>query len=110
MNGLIGFVVDRSWLEEDRARRITREACKKATVTIAAGRLKTELRPLIRHLCASGQLTAGLVVRSLLSGNIVCFEEALAELRGMPLARVLALVHDRIGSGFRPLLEKAQWP
>jgi len=28
----------------------------------------------------------------------------------MPLARVSALVHDRIGSGLRPLFEKAQLP
>ena len=62
--------VDRAWLEEDRARRIAREACEKATVTIAAGSAKAELRPLIRHLCESGQLTAGLVLRALLSGNI----------------------------------------
>ena len=60
---LAGFVVDRAWLEEDRARRIAREACEKATVTIAAGSAKAELRPLIRHLCESGQLTAGLVLR-----------------------------------------------
>jgi uncharacterized protein (DUF2336 family) len=83
------------WLEEDRARRIAREACEKATVTIAASSPQTELRPLIRHLCASGQLTAGLVLRALLSGNIALFEEALAELSGMPLPRVSALVHDR---------------
>ena len=107
---LAGFVVDRSWLEEDRARRIAREACEKATVAIAAERPKSELGPLIRHLCASGQLTAGLVLRALLSGNVALFEEALAELSGMPLSRVAALVHDRIGSGLRPLLEKAQLP
>jgi uncharacterized protein (DUF2336 family) len=107
---LAGFIVDRAWLEEDRAQRIAREACEKATVTIAAGSPKTELRPLIRHLCASGQLTAGLVLRALLSGNIALFEEALAELSGMPLTRVSALVHDRIGSGLRPLFEKAQLP
>jgi len=82
---LAGFIVDRAWLEEDRAQRIAREACEKATVTIAAGSPKTELRPLILHLCASGQLTAGLVLRALLSGNIALFEEALAELSGMPL-------------------------
>ena len=102
--------VDRAWLEEDRARRIAREACEKATVTIAAGSAKAELRPLIRHLCESGQLTAGLVLRALLSGNIALFEEALAELSGMPLSRVSALVHDRFGSGLRPLFEKAQLP
>ena len=43
---LAGFIVDRAWLEEDRAQRIAREACEKATVTIAAGSPKTELRPL----------------------------------------------------------------
>jgi uncharacterized protein (DUF2336 family) len=107
---LAGFVVDRAWLEEDRARRVGREACEKATVTIAAGSAKAELRPLIRHLCASGQLTAGLVLRALLSGNIALFEEALAELSGMPHSRVSALVHDRLGSGLRPLFEKAQLP
>ncbi len=107
---LAGFVIDRSWLEEDRARRVAREACEKATVTIAGDSSKAELRPLLHHLRASGQLTAGLVLRALLSGNVALFEEALAELSGMPLARVSALVHDRIGSGLRPLFEKAQLP
>jgi uncharacterized protein (DUF2336 family) len=107
---LAGFVVGRSWLEEDRARRVAREACEKATVTIAAEHPKAEPRPLIRHLCASGQLTAGLVLRALLSGNIALFEEALAELSGMPLSRVSALLRDRIGSGLAPLFEKAQLP
>jgi len=107
---LAGFVVGRSWLGEDRARRIAREACEKATVTIAADSVKAELRPLIRHLRASGQLTAGLVLRALLSGNLGLFEEALAELSGMPLGRVSALVHDRIGSGLFALFEKAQLP
>jgi uncharacterized protein (DUF2336 family) len=107
---LADFVIERSWLEADRARRIAREACEKATVTIAADSPQAELRPLIRHLCASGQLTAGLVLRALLSGNIALFEEALAELSGMPLRRVSALVHDRIGSGLLALFEKAQLP
>ena len=51
---------------------------------------RREVRPLIRHLRESGQLTAGLILRALLSGNIVLFEEALAELAGMPVARVSA--------------------
>jgi uncharacterized protein (DUF2336 family) len=107
---LADFAIERSWLEEDRARRIAREACEKATVTIAADSPQAELRPLIRHLCASGQLTAGLVLRALLSGNIALFEEALAELSEMPLRRVSALVHDRMGSGLLALFEKAQLP
>ena len=92
---LAGFVADRAWLDIDHAQRIAREACEKATVTIAAATPDTELRSLIRHLCATGQLTAGLILRALLCGNIALFEEALAELTDLPVARVAALVHDR---------------
>ena len=77
---LAGFVAARAWLDEDRAQRIAKEACEKATVTLAAVSPATEIRPLIRHLRESGQLTAGLVLRALLSGNVEMFEQALAEL------------------------------
>src|SRR6516225_5493156 len=87
---IAGFVIGRSLLESDRA--------------------QAELRPLIRHLCASGQLTVGLILRALLSGNLVFFEEALAELSGMPVRRVSHLVHDRFSSGVQALLEKARLP
>jgi uncharacterized protein (DUF2336 family) len=107
---IAGFVVGRSWLEADRARRVTREACDKATVTIAAESPKAELPPLIRYLCGSGQLTAGLMLRALLSGNLALFEEGLAELSGMPVRRVGGLVRDRFGAGLPALLKKAQLP
>src|SRR5262249_59920968 len=42
--------------------------------------------------------------------NIGLFEQALAELSGLPLARVSALVHDRRGAGFRAVYEKAGLP
>jgi uncharacterized protein (DUF2336 family) len=94
----------------DRADRIAREACEKATVTIAADTPESELRPLIRHLCASGQLTAGLILRALLSGNIALFEEALAELTDLPIERISGLVHDRGSVGLRALFDKARLP
>ncbi len=80
---------------KDRAQRVAKEACEKATVTLAASSTDSEIRPLIRHLRESGQLNAGLVLRALLSGNVEMFEEALAELSGMPIARVSAFVHDK---------------
>src|SRR5579863_6117765 len=107
---LAGFVAGRAWLDADHAERIARDACEKATVTIAAETPESELRPLIRHLCAGGQLTAGLILRALLSGNIALFEEALAELTEMPVARVSALIHDRGSAGFRALFDRAQLP
>ena len=107
---LAGFVTARAWLEEDRARRVAKEACEKATVTLAAVSPDAEIGLLVRHLRESGQLTAGLVLRALLSGNVNLFEHALAELSDVPLTRVSALVHDRRGTGFRALYDKAGLP
>ncbi|MGD9920922.1 MAG: DUF2336 domain-containing protein [Pseudorhodoplanes sp.] len=107
---LAEFVVARDWLNEDRARRVVKEACEKATVALAAATPGDEVRPLIRHLRESGQLTAGLMLRALLSGNLTMFEEALADLSGIPLSRVTRLVHDRGGVGLRPVYEKAGLP
>jgi uncharacterized protein (DUF2336 family) len=107
---LAGFVVAREWLAEDRARRIAKDACEKATVTLAAETPYDEVRPLIRHLRETGQLTAGLILRALLSGNLTMFEEALADLSGLPLSRVEGLIHDKGHAGFRALYEKAGLP
>jgi uncharacterized protein (DUF2336 family) len=107
---LAGFVTARAWLQEDRAQRIAKEACEKATVILAAVSPGDETRPLVRHLCESGQLTAGLVLRALLSGNVDLFVQALAELADMPHTRVSALVHDKRGTGFRALYHRAGLP
>lgn len=107
---LAGFVTARAWLKEDRAQRITKEACEKATVILAAVSSGDETRPLVRHLCESGQLTAGLVLRALLCGNVDLFVQALAELADMPHTRVSALVHDKRGTGFRALYQRAGLP
>ncbi len=107
---LAGFVAAREWLDVDHARRIAREACEKATVTLAADTPTTQVRALIRHLRVSGQLNAGLILRALLSGNVVLFEEALAELTDMPVARVSGLVHDRGNAGLRALFDQAGLP
>jgi uncharacterized protein (DUF2336 family) len=107
---LAHFVTAREWLAADRAQRITREACEKATVTLAAATGEGEVRPLIHHLRESGQLTAGLILRALLSGNVELFEEALAELASLPLTRVAGIVHDRRGASFRALYDRAGLP
>lgn len=107
---LAGFVVARDWLGEERARRVAMEACEKATVALAADTPVNEVRPLIRHLRETRQLTAGLVLRALLSGNVAFFEEALADLSELPLPRVVGLVHGGGGAGFRALYENAGLP
>jgi len=107
---LADFVTARAWLEAERAHRVAQEACEKATVVLAAESPTRETRPLIRHLCRNGQLTAGLILRALLSGNVNLFEEALAELSGLPAWRVRGYVQDNRGAGFRAVYDKAGLP
>lgn len=107
---LAGFVAARQWLGADHAEDAAREACEKATVALAADTPYEEIGTLVVHLRESGQLTAGMILRALLSGNVVLFEEALAELAGMPIDRVTSYIHDKNVSGFRALYRKAELP
>lgn len=107
---LAGFVSARHWLGSEHAEHAAREACEKATVALAAETPYEEIAELMRHLRHSGQLTAGMILRALLSGNVVLFEEAIAELTGMPIDRVSAYIHDKHISGFRAIYAKAGLP
>lgn len=107
---LAQFVVARHWLSADRAGRIASEARDRSTVNIAARSRGDDMGGLVRHLRATGQLTAGLILRALLSGNLELFDSALAELSGLPQARVSALLHDRGGASLNALLIRAGLP
>jgi uncharacterized protein (DUF2336 family) len=107
---LAQFVVARNWLSADRAGRIASEARERSTVNIAARSRGDDMRDLVRHLRATSQLTAGLILRALLSGNLELFDYALAELSGLPRARVSALLHDRGGASLHALLRRAGLP
>jgi uncharacterized protein (DUF2336 family) len=107
---LAQFVVARNWVSADRAGRIADEARERSTVNIAAHCYGQDMRGLVAHLRATGQLTAGLILRALLSGNIELFDTSLAELSGLSQARVSALLHDRGGVGLQALLTRAGLP
>jgi uncharacterized protein (DUF2336 family) len=107
---LAGFVASRQWLGPEHAEFATREACEKATVALAADTDYDEVGELVQHLRRSGQLTAGMILRALLSGNVVLFEEAMAELSGVSIDRVSAYIHDNNISGFRALYREAGLP
>src|ERR1700759_2143803 len=109
-NTLAQFVVAKNWLSADRAERVADEARDRSTVNIAARSRGDDMRGLVRHLRATGQLTAGLILRALLSGNLELFDHALAELSDLPLARVSALLHDRGGASVQALLLRAGLP
>jgi uncharacterized protein (DUF2336 family) len=107
---LARFVVGRNWLSADRAGRLASEARERSTVNIASRSRGDDMRALVRHLRATGELTAGLILRALLSGNLELFDTALAELSSLPLGRVSALLHDRGGAGLHALLRRAGLP
>ncbi|MFZ0622680.1 MAG: DUF2336 domain-containing protein [Pseudolabrys sp.] len=107
---LAGFVAARQWLGPEHAEFATKEACEKATVALAADTRYDEVGTLVQHLRQSGQLTAGMILRALLSGNVVLFEEAMAELSGVSIERVTAYIHDKNISGFRALYRQARLP
>ena len=107
---LAQFVVARNWLSADRAERIAGEARDRSTINIAASSQGEDMRGLIAHLRATSQLTAGLILRALLSGNLELFEAALAELSGLPRGRVSALLLDRGEASLVAVLKRAGLP
>jgi len=109
-NTLMQFVTTRSWMSADRAHRIAGEALERSTVNIAAQTRGDDMAALVGHLRSAGQLNAGLILRTLLSGNIELFEQSLVELSGLHANRVSAIVHDRGGASLTALLAKAGLP
>ena len=74
--GHAGAIRGRPQLAERRSRgRIASEARERSTVNIAARSRGDDMRGLVRHLRATGQLTAGLILRALLSGNLELFDQ-----------------------------------
>jgi len=79
---LAQFVVARQWLSADRAERIVIEARDRSAVNVATRSRGEDMQGLVGHLRATGQLTAGLILRALLSGNLELFDQALVEFAG----------------------------
>ncbi len=113
-DALAHLVTARAWLSPERAERITREARESANIMISAESVRdadyTGACELVAFLRKSGQLTAGLLLRSLLSGHTALFEAALCELSAMPGKRVAGLVREFRGSGFAALYSRAGLP
>ncbi len=111
---LSNFVTSRSWLSSERAERVTREARESANIMISAETARdgdhAGACELVAYLRTTGQLTAGLILRSLLCGHTNLFEAALCELSGLPAKRVAGLVGDFRSAGFAALYNRAGLP
>lgn len=107
---LTAFVAERDWMGSEDAARVAREACERATVTCVDGHESSDVRTMVEELCRQGQLTPALVLRSLLSGQMRLFLEAVSVLSGLPTERVAALAADRSGAAFRVLYDRIGLP
>ena len=109
---LSAMVTGRAGVSPEKARCLTRDACERANVKIAAetaGEANGILN-FVAHLRRSGQLTAGLLLRGLLCGNKHLLETALCELSGLAMPRVMGLVAESKSAGFAALYRKADMP
>lgn len=81
----------------NRAERITRDACVKASLALIDGTRAEEHAALVEHLRLSGELTASFVIRTIAHGKVDFFGAALIALTGQAESRVRALLangHD----------------
>ena len=104
------FVTACGWLSAQRSERVGRESCERAAVVLSAGSDSEETVRLVAHLRETSQLTPGLMLRALLSGQGDFVEAAFADLSGLPAARVRGILRDASGSGFAALYGRAGLP
>jgi uncharacterized protein (DUF2336 family) len=111
LGDLLGdMIVQRSWVSEARAKRVTRDACDRATIAIAAETATEDLPALVEHLRITGQLTTALLLRAVCAGNIDFFESGLAALAHAPRQRVSRLVRAGRATALRAVCAKAGLP
>ncbi|HLT77954.1 MAG TPA: DUF2336 domain-containing protein [Ferrovibrio sp.] len=77
---------------------------------LGEGAAPPALAGLVADLQRQGQLSPGLVLRALAGGDIVFFEQALAQLCSVPLRNAQLLIHDPGGRGFRAIYDRAGLP
>jgi uncharacterized protein (DUF2336 family) len=109
-DALGNLVVMKAWVAEDRAAVVTREACDRVTVALAAESQSDDLAALVEHLRVTGQLTTALLLRAICAGNIAFFETALSVLARVPESRVESLVRSGRTTGLRAVYARAGLP
>jgi uncharacterized protein (DUF2336 family) len=95
---------------ERRAKRITQEACVKASIGLVTATPIEEYPALIEHLQLRGDLTTAFVIRIIASGKIDFFGAILVALSGYSLARVRSLLIDGRASALGALFGAAGLP
>ncbi|CAN1507039.1 Protein of unknown function DUF2336 [Rhabdaerophilaceae bacterium] len=106
---LSSFLTEGGFLAKDRALRLVGDALQQGTLTIAAG-AQRDLAEFVQHLRQTAQLTPGLLLRSVLGGDLQLLVQALAELTELPVSRVSSLVRGRADATLAALFRRAGLP
>lgn len=104
------FGQDAGWISSERGTRVAREARDAAALALSDEAGEAGLARLVAHLRVQEQLTAGLILRAVLSLRLPFTEVALAELSGLSRARVAGLMLEPYGAGFAALHRRAGLP
>ena len=105
---LTAFVTRRGWLGAERCDRMSREAGERVALEACAGAGAAGIARLVTHLRTTHRLTAGLILRAVLSGRIDFAQAALADLSGQDYAGVARAMRD--SRGFADLHGRAGLP
>lgn len=104
------FVLARSWMSAERVEHIVGEALDRTAVSIATEAEGDTMAAMVRHLREAGQLTASLLLRALMSGNVNLVTHAIAELTEIPLHRATTILEGGSQASIEALLKRAGLP
>jgi len=104
-------LIDQHGVSSETALNTAMAVRERATVDLVDQAAKTsDLKAFCAHLHRQERLTASLMLRALVSGNIAFFEWGLAELTDVPHHRVWVMVHDAGPLGLRAIYQRAALP
>lgn len=95
---------------EQRAERITREACLKASVSLVDMTPEDEHAALVEHLRMRGELTSAFLVRAVACGKVDFFGAALIALSGRDAHRVWSVLSAGREAAILALLKASSLP
>lgn len=104
-NGLVTATIG-----AERLRRVTNDACRSATLRLAADTMAADLPALAEHLRIRGRLTPSFLMDALCRGHVDFFLAAIVSLSGSDERRVRAILVDGGAGSMRALFRKAAIP
>jgi uncharacterized protein (DUF2336 family) len=104
-------LIHRHALTPENALRLALGAAERASVDLVeeAGRA-ADMKSFVAHLRGENRLTASLMLRALVHGQMTFFEWGIAELAGVPHHRTWLMIHDAGPLGLRAVYERAGLP